>query len=142
MICVCAFRCIFFLFFFFKQKTAYEMRISDWSSDVCSSDLIFLDCTGFRALLIEGALHAGFDDWTHWLPCDSAIALQTPNVRPPVPYTRAMAHDAGWQWRIPLQHRRGNGLVYCSRYLDRDARSEEQPSELQSLMRLSYAGFC
>jgi tryptophan halogenase len=81
---------------------------------------LFLDCTGFRALLIEGALHAGFDDWTHWLPCDSAIALQTPNVRPPVPYTRAMAHDAGWQWRIPLQHRTGNGLVYCSRYLGRD----------------------
>ncbi len=82
---------------------------------------LFLDCTGFRALLIEGALHAGFDDWTHWLPCDAAIALQTPNVRPPVPYTRAMAHDAGWQWRIPLQHRTGNGIVYCSRYLDRDA---------------------
>lgn len=82
---------------------------------------LFLDCTGFRALLIEGALHAGFDDWTHWLPCDAAIALQTPNVRPPVPYTRAMAHDTGWQWRIPLQHRTGNGIVYCSRYLDRDA---------------------
>ena len=82
---------------------------------------LFLDCTGFRALLIDGALHAGFDDWTHWLPCDAAIALQTPNVRPPVPYTRAMAHDAGWQWRIPLQHRTGNGIVYCSRYLDRDA---------------------
>ncbi|WP_337846609.1 tryptophan halogenase family protein [Sphingomonas sp.] len=82
---------------------------------------LFLDCTGFRALLIEGALHAGYDDWTHWLPCDSAIALQTPNVRPPVPYTRAMAHDAGWQWRIPLQHRTGNGIVYCSRYLDHDA---------------------
>ncbi|KTE37410.1 MULTISPECIES: tryptophan halogenase family protein [unclassified Sphingopyxis] len=81
---------------------------------------LFLDCTGFRALLIEGALHAGFEDWTHWLPCDSAIALQTPNIRPPVPYTRAMAHDAGWQWRIPLQHRTGNGLVYCSRYLGRD----------------------
>ena len=85
---------------------------------------LFLDCTGFRALLIEGALHAGFDDWTHWLPCDSAIALQTPNVRPPVPYTRAMAHDAGWQWRIPLQHRTGNGLGSCSRYLDRDAALE------------------
>ncbi len=85
---------------------------------------IFLDCTGFRALLMEGALHAGFDDWTHWLPCDSAIALQTPNVRPPVPYTRAMAHDAGWQWRIPLQHRTGNGIVYCSRYLDREAALE------------------
>ncbi|MBM3928967.1 MAG: tryptophan 7-halogenase, partial [Sphingomonadales bacterium] len=66
---------------------------------------LFLDCTGFRALLIEGALHAGYDDWTHWLPCDSAIAIQTESVGPPVPYTRAMAHDAGWQWRIPLQHR-------------------------------------
>lgn len=81
---------------------------------------LFLDCTGFRALLIDGALHAGFDDWTHWLPCDAAIALQTPNVRQPVPYTRAMAHDAGWQWRIPLQHRTGNGIVYCSRYLSKE----------------------
>lgn len=82
---------------------------------------LFLDCTGFRALLIEGALHAGFDDWTHFLPCDSAIAVQTRSVRPPVPYTRAIAHDAGWQWRIPLQHRQGNGIVFCSRHLDRDA---------------------
>jgi tryptophan halogenase len=85
---------------------------------------LFLDCTGFRALLIEGALHAGFDDWTHYLPCDSAIAIQTESVRPAVPYTRAIAHDAGWQWRIPLQHRTGNGLVYCSRYLDREAALE------------------
>ena len=81
---------------------------------------LFIDCTGFRALLIEGALHAGFDDWTHYLPCDAAIAVQTARVRPPIPYTRAIAHDAGWQWRIPLQHRQGNGIVYCSRYLDRD----------------------
>jgi tryptophan halogenase len=85
---------------------------------------LFLDCTGFRALLIEQALHVGFDDWTHWLPCDSAIAVQTASVRPPVPYTRAMAHDAGWQWRIPLQHRTGNGFVWCSRYLERDAALE------------------
>ena len=85
---------------------------------------LFIDCTGFRALLIEGALHAGFDDWTHYLPCDSAIAVQTSSVRPAVPYTRAIAHDAGWQWRIPLQHRQGNGIVYCSRYLDRDAALE------------------
>ncbi|MGY4397154.1 tryptophan halogenase [Sphingomonas sp. UYAg733] len=81
---------------------------------------LFIDCTGFRALLIEQALHAGFDDWTHYLPCDSAIAVQTENVRPAVPFTRAMAHDSGWQWRIPLQHRTGNGIVYCSRYLSRD----------------------
>jgi len=85
---------------------------------------LFLDCTGFRALLIEQHLHAGFDDWTHWLPCDSAIAIQTASIGPPVPYTRAMAHDAGWQWRIPLQHRVGNGLVYCSRYLDHDTALE------------------
>ncbi|HEX2795058.1 MAG TPA: tryptophan halogenase family protein [Croceicoccus sp.] len=82
---------------------------------------LFIDCTGFRALLIGQAMHIGYDDWTHWLPCDSAIAVQTSSVRPPVPYTRAMAHDAGWQWRIPLQHRVGNGIVYCSRYLDHDA---------------------
>ncbi|MEQ1498828.1 MAG: tryptophan halogenase family protein [Novosphingobium sp.] len=85
---------------------------------------LFLDCTGFRALLIEGALHAGFDDWTHYLPCDSAIAVQTASVRPAIPYTRAIAHDSGWQWRIPLQHRQGNGIVYCSRYLDREAALE------------------
>jgi tryptophan halogenase len=85
---------------------------------------LFLDCTGFRALLIEGALHAGFDDWTHYLPCDSAIAVQTASVRPAVPYTRAIAHDAGWQWRIPLQHRQGNGIVFCSRYLSREAALE------------------
>lgn len=85
---------------------------------------LFIDCTGFRALLIEGALHAGFDDWSHWLPCDSAIAIQTSSVRPAVPYTRAIAHDAGWQWRIPLQHRQGNGIVYCSRYLSQEAAQE------------------
>jgi tryptophan halogenase len=85
---------------------------------------LFIDCTGFRALLIEGALHAGYDDWSHWLPCDGAVAIQTANVRPPVPYTRAIAHDAGWQWRIPLQHRAGNGIVYCSRHLSQDAALE------------------
>jgi tryptophan 7-halogenase len=92
---------------------------------------LFLDCTGFRALLIEGALHAGYDDWSHYLPCDAAIAIQTESVGPPVPFTRAMAHDAGWQWRIPLQHRTGNGLVYCSRYLDRDAALDRLLGNLQ-----------
>ena len=93
------------------------------SGDRIAGDL-FLDCTGFRALLIEQALHAGFDDWTHYLPCDAAIAVQTESAGPPPPFTRAMAHDAGWQWRIPLQHRTGNGIVYCSRYLDHDAAEE------------------
>ena len=84
---------------------------------------LFIDCSGFRGLLIEQALHAGFEDWTHWLPCDSAIAVQTRSTGDPLPYTRSIAREAGWQWRIPLQHRVGNGLVYCSRYLsDEEAR--------------------
>lgn len=85
---------------------------------------LFLDCTGFRAVLIGQTLGVGHEDWTHWLPCDSAIALQTESVGPAVPYTRAMAHDSGWQWRIPLQSRVGNGIVYCSRYLDQETAME------------------
>jgi tryptophan halogenase len=85
---------------------------------------LFIDCTGFRALLIEDALRTGFDDWSHWLPCNRAWAVQTELIGEPVPYTRAIAHDSGWRWRIPLQHRVGNGLVYCSDYLDDDAARE------------------
>ncbi|GLR48348.1 tryptophan halogenase family protein [Sphingomonas astaxanthinifaciens] len=92
---------------------------------------LFVDCSGFRALLIGQTLGSAFEDWTHWLPCDRAIALQTAAVRPPVPYTRAMAHDAGWQWRIPLQHRVGNGLVYSSRYLDDEAAMERLLGNLE-----------
>jgi len=84
---------------------------------------LYIDCSGFRALLIEDALRTGYEDWTHWLPCDRAYAVQTKSVGTPIPYTRSIAREAGWQWRIPLQHRVGNGLVYCSRYLaDDDAR--------------------
>ncbi len=83
---------------------------------------LFIDCTGFRGILIEQTLHTGYEDWSHWLPCDSAVAMQTESVAPPIPYTRSIARDAGWQWRIPLQHRVGNGMVFCSRYLsDNDA---------------------
>ena len=82
----------------------------------------FIDCSGFRGLLIEGALETGYDDWTHWLPCDRAVAVPSANVGPPAAFTRATARAAGWQWRIPLQHRTGNGLVYSSAYLsDEDA---------------------
>ncbi|WP_337841851.1 tryptophan halogenase family protein [Rheinheimera sp.] len=77
---------------------------------------LFLDCTGFRGLLIEQTLHTGYDDWSHWLPCDSAVAVQTKTVSAPVAYTRSIAHDSGWQWRIPLQSRVGNGMVFCSKY--------------------------
>lgn len=81
---------------------------------------LFIDCSGFRGLLIEETLHTGYDDWTHWLPCDSAVAIQTESVEDPIPYTRSTAHEAGWQWRIPLQHRVGNGIVFCSRYQSDD----------------------
>jgi tryptophan halogenase len=81
---------------------------------------LFIDCTGFRALLIGQALGTDYDDWSHYLPCDSAIAIQTQSVGPPIPYTRSIAHEAGWQWRIPLQHRTGNGIVYCSKYISQD----------------------
>jgi tryptophan halogenase len=89
------------------------------SGEAVEGDL-FIDCTGFRALLIEGGLEAGYDDWTHWLPTDSAIAVQTEATGSARPYTRAIAHRAGWQWQIPLQRRVGNGLVYCSRFLSDD----------------------
>jgi len=93
------------------------------SGDRLEGDL-FIDCTGFRGLLIEQALEAGYEDWSHWLPTDSGLAVQTGSVGPAIPYTRAIAHDAGWQWKIPLQHRVGNGLVYCSDHLsDEDAKA-------------------
>lgn len=77
---------------------------------------LFIDCTGFSGLLIEKALHTGYDDWSHWLPCDRAIAVQTVSNGEMRPYTRSIAHESGWQWRIPLQTRTGNGMVFCSRY--------------------------
>ena len=82
-----------------------------------SADL-YIDCSGFRGLLIEQALQAGYDDWSHLLPCDRALAVPTASTTPLSPYTRATARTAGWQWRIPLQHRTGNGLVYASAFLD------------------------
>ena len=93
------------------------------SGQVVEGDL-FIDCTGFRGLLIEQTLKTGYEDWTHWLPCDRALALQTEAVIEPVPYTRSIAHSAGWQWRIPLQHRVGNGLVYSSPYMSDDEARE------------------
>ena len=82
----------------------------------------FIDCTGFRALLIGDAMKVGYQDWSNWLFCDSAVAVQTESVADAIPYTRSIAHEAGWQWRIPLQHRVGNGLVYSTKYInDEDA---------------------
>ncbi|OAN57590.1 tryptophan halogenase family protein [Sphingomonas sp. TDK1] len=81
---------------------------------------LFLDCTGFHARLIGEAMGVGYQDWSHWLPCDRALAVPSARARDFTPYTRATAHDAGWQWRIPLQHRTGNGIVYSSRHLSDD----------------------
>jgi tryptophan halogenase len=89
------------------------------SGDLVPGDL-FIDCTGFRSLLIEDTLRVGFEDWSHWLPCNRAVAVQSQNVAPPLPYTRATARAAGWQWNIPLQHRTGNGFVYSSEAISDD----------------------
>ena len=90
------------------------------SGAVVEGDL-FIDCTGFRGLLIEDTLKTGYDDWSTWLPANRAVAVQTQSVADPVPYTRSIAHDAGWRWQIPLQHRTGNGIVYSSEFCADDA---------------------
>jgi len=105
-----------------NSETGHVESLRLDSAELIEGDL-FIDCTGFRGLLIEQTLKTGYEDWTHWLPCDSAMALQTESMIEAIPYTRAIAHSAGWQWRIPLQHRVGNGLVYCNDYMsDEEAR--------------------
>lgn len=89
------------------------------NGEVIEGDL-FLDCSGFRGLLIEQALNTGFEDWSHWLPCDRAWAVPCELSGELLPYTRASARPAGWQWRIGLQHRTGNGHVFCSRFMSDD----------------------
>ncbi|MEP0391795.1 MAG: tryptophan halogenase family protein [Erythrobacter sp.] len=88
-----------------------------------SGDL-FIDCTGFFGLLIEQALQTGYDEWTKWLPCDRAVAVPCEHMGPLLPYTRATAEEAGWRWRIPLQHRTGNGHVYSSAFISDDDAQE------------------
>src|SRR5688572_12650896 len=100
------------------------------SGQVVEGDL-FIDCTGFRGLLIEQTLKTGYEDWNHWLPCDRAVAVQTESTGPAVPYTRAIAHQAGWRWRIPLQHRVGNGLVYCSQHMSDEEATEKLLREVE-----------
>ncbi len=80
----------------------------------------FIDCSGMRGLLIEQTLHTGYEDWSHWLPCDRAITVPCSSTEPLLPMTRSTAHAAGWQWRIPLQHRIGNGHVYSSNFMALD----------------------
>lgn len=104
--------------------TGYIQALKLESGEVIDGDL-FIDCSGFAAILTEKTLNTEFEDWSHWLPCDRAWAVQADLVEKPAPYTRSIAHAAGWQWRIPLQHRMGNGCVFSSRYM-----SEEKAREL------------
>lgn len=96
--------------------TGFISAIRLQSGDIIEADF-FIDCSGFRGLLIEQALGTGYEDWTHWLPCDRAWAVPCESVNDPTPYTRSTAHSAGWQWRIPLQHRIGNGHVFSSKFM-------------------------
>src|SRR5690606_13255958 len=82
---------------------------------------LFIDCSGFRGVLIEQALAAGYEDWSHWLPCDRALAVPCASAGSLTPYTCATAGEAGWFWRIPLQHRVGNGHVYSSAWTTDEA---------------------
>jgi tryptophan halogenase len=97
-------------------ETGYVESVALESGETVHGDL-FIDCSGFRGLLIEETLKTGYDDWGAFLPCDRAIARASRKIGEPIPYTRATAKTAGWQWRIPLQSRTGNGHVYCSEYL-------------------------
>ena len=101
------------------SETGFIESVQLEAGQVVAGDL-FIDCSGFRGLLIEQALHTGWEDWGHWLHSNSAVALQTESVAPPLPFTRSTARSAGWQWKIPLQNRVGNGLVYCSDFISDD----------------------
>ncbi|OLF81104.1 tryptophan halogenase [Maricaulis sp. W15] len=103
-------------------ETGHVRNVSLESGQRIEADL-FIDCSGFRGLITEQALATGYEDWSHWLPCDRAIALPSAATGELPPYTRATALEAGWAWRIPLQHRVGNGHVYASAFMD-DERAE------------------
>jgi tryptophan 7-halogenase len=100
-------------------QSGFVERVVLESGERVAADL-FIDCSGFRGLLIEQALHAGYEDWTHWLPCDRAYAVPCAATEPVRPLTRSTAHESGWFWRIPLQHRVGNGHVYSSAFVSDD----------------------
>jgi len=102
-----------------QREDGFVSSVTLRDGQVVEGDL-FVDCSGFRALLIGQTLGVGFEDWGRWLPCDRAVAMPCENTGPLIPYTRATADAAGWRWRIQLQHRIGNGHVYSSAYIDSD----------------------
>ncbi len=93
---------------------------------------LFVDCTGIRALLLQKTLGVDYLDWSQWLPADSALAVQTERFEKTLPYTRSIAHKVGWQWRIPLTHRNGNGIVYSSKYINDEDAEQALMSNLES----------
>ena len=117
--------------FALNAETGFVTSVTLENGDVFDGDL-FIDCSGFRGLLIEGALETGYENWQHWLPCDRAVAVPCANKGPLSPYTRATAKEAGWIWRIPLQHRVGNGHVYCSNYISDDDAADALVGQLES----------
>lgn len=98
------------------ESTGHIRAITLANGEEVAGDL-FIDCSGFQGLLIAKALGVGYEDWSRWLPCDSAWAVPSQRLDPLPSYTRATAHTAGWQWRIPLQHRTGNGHVFSSKFM-------------------------
>ena len=100
-----------------RPEDGFVESVTMDDGEVLAADM-FIDCTGFRGLIIEQAMKTGYEDWTHWLPCDRAMAVPCDRSADFTPYTRSTARAAGWQWRIPLQHRTGNGHVYSSRFTD------------------------
>ena len=115
-----------------KIERVHQNRVNGYVQSLTLADGqsidgdLFIDCSGLHGLLLDKTLNVGFEDYSHWLPCDSAIAVPCEHSRAKiVPYTRSIAHDAGWQWQIPLQHRIGNGLVYSSKFM-----SDEQAKSL------------
>jgi len=103
-----------------QPRNGFVASVTLDSGELIAADL-FVDCSGFRGLLIEQALATGYEDWSHWLPCDRALVVHSDPAAPPPPYTLVTARDAGWQWRIPLQHRNGNGYVYSSAFIADDS---------------------
>jgi tryptophan 7-halogenase len=102
-----------------RESDGFIESVQLENGEVVEGDL-FIDCSGFRGLLIEQALATGYEDWRSWLPCDRAVVVASERVPPMRPFTQASARAAGWQWRIPLQHRSGNGHVYCSDFISDD----------------------
>ena len=112
-----------------RGEDGFVESVSLDNGEVVAGEM-FIDCSGFRGLLIEGALKAGYENWQHWLPCDRAVAVPCEKGDDIAPFTRSTAKAAGWQWRIPLQHRTGNGYVHCSSFIEEDEAADTLLSSL------------